>query len=113
VPESPETSVSEIEGGQEPHWLNEFTDEEDKDEEVLPTGGDTEAIEGSKARGGTDAPEGSQAARGARVVPFIIVDDVEDGAPQGGSVHPSPQGANGTGRWIRHTLGAGVAGRPN
>jgi len=50
--ESPETSVSEIEGGEEPHWLNKLADEEDEDEGILPAGGATEGLGGSRATGG-------------------------------------------------------------
>ena len=89
--ESPETSVSKIEGGEEPHWLNELADEEDEDEGIPPVGGGTEVLEGSRARGGSEAPEGSHVPGGVRVAPYIIVDDEEDGAPQGGSVPPGPQ----------------------
>ena len=91
TPEAPETSVSEIVCVEEPHWLNEITDEEDEDEVIPPVGWGIEVLEGSRARGGSEAPEGSQAPGGARVAPFIIVDDEEDGAPQGGSVPPGPQ----------------------
>jgi len=59
--ESPETSVSEIEGGEEPHWLNELADEEYKDEVIPPVGGGIEVPVGSRTRGGSEAPEGSQA----------------------------------------------------
>jgi len=95
VPESPETWISEIEGVEGPHWLNKLADEEDEDEDedegILPAGGGTEALEGSRARGGSEAPEGSQVPGGVRVAPYIIVDDEENGAPQGGSVPPGPQ----------------------
>ena len=89
--ESPETSVSEVEGGGDTHWLNELVDEEDEDEVIPPLGGGIEAPEGSKARGGSEAPEGSQAQGGERIAPYIIVDDEEDGAPREGSVPPGPQ----------------------
>ena len=78
MPESPETLVSEIEGREEPHWLNELTDEEDEDEEIPPVGGGIEVPEGSRARGGSEAREGSHVPGGVRVAPYIIVDDEED-----------------------------------
>ena len=59
-PDSPETSVSEIEGrGDNAHWLDEL--EEEEDDVIPPVGGGIEIPEGSKARGGSEAPEGSQA----------------------------------------------------
>ena len=91
VLKSLETSVLEIEGAEEPHWLNQLADEEDEDEEILPAGGGIEAPEGSKARGGSETLEGLKVPGGMRVAPYIIVDDEEDGAPQGGSVPPGPQ----------------------
>jgi hypothetical protein len=42
-PESSKTSVSEIEGGEDSHWLNELLEEKDDEEEALggqrPLGG--------------------------------------------------------------------------
>ena len=73
VPESPETSVLEIEGGEEPHWLNELADEEDEDEGIPPVGGGIKVPEGSRAQGGSKAPEGSQAPGGARVAPLLLL----------------------------------------
>jgi len=46
-----------------------------------PVGGWIEIPEGSKARGESVAPEGSQAPGGGRIAPHIIVDDEEDSAP--------------------------------
>ena len=91
VPESPETSVSEIEGGEELHWLNELADEEDEDEGIPPLVGEPRSQRGRGTKGGSEAPEGSHVLGGVRVAPYIIVDDVEDGAPQEGSVPPGPQ----------------------
>jgi len=62
----------------------EVADEEDEDEVIPPISRGIEVPEGSKVRGGSEAPEGSQAPGGERVAPNIIVDDEEDGAPQGG-----------------------------
>jgi len=59
-PDSPETSVSEVEGGGDnAHWLDELEAEED--DVIPPVGRGIEIPEGSKARGGLEAPEGSQA----------------------------------------------------
>ena len=69
----------------------ELADEEDEDEVIPPISRGIEVPEGSKVRGGSEAPEGSQAPGGERVAPNIIVDDEEDGAPQGGSVPPGPR----------------------
>ena len=91
MPESPETSVSEIEGEGDTHWLNELADEEEEDEVIPPVGEGIIIPEGSRARGGSEAPEGSQEPGGERITPYIIVDDEEDGAPQEGSVPPGPQ----------------------
>jgi len=82
--ECPETSVSEIEGGGDTHWLNELADEEDEDEVIPPVGGGIEVTEGSRARGVSSTG-------GERIAPYIIVDDEEDGAPQEGSVPSGPQ----------------------
>jgi len=88
-PDSPETSVSEIEGGGDnAHWLDELAEEDDV---ILPNGGGIEIPEGSRAPGGLEAPEGSQAPGGGQTVPHIIVDD-EDSAPREGSVPMGPQG---------------------
>ena len=88
-PDSPETSVSEIEGGGDNvHWLDELVVEED--DVIPPVSGGIEIPEGSRARGGSEAPEGSQAPGGGQTVPHIIVDD-EDGAPREGSVPVGPQ----------------------
>ena len=55
-PPSPETSVSEIEGGGgDVDWLDELMEEDD----AVPPAGGIEAPEGSKARGGLEAPEGT------------------------------------------------------
>jgi hypothetical protein len=87
-PDSPETSVLEIEGGgSNVDWLDEMAEEDDI---IPPTGGGIEIPEGSKARGGSEAPEGSQALGGGQSVPHIIVDD-EDSTPQEGSVPEGPQ----------------------
>ena len=87
-PDSPETSVSEIEGGgSNVDWLDELAEEDDV---IPPVSGGIEIPEGSRARGGSEAPEGSQAPRGGQSVPHIIVDD-EDGAPREGSVPVGPQ----------------------
>jgi len=83
-PESSETLVSEIEGGEDLHWLNELVDEEDEDEEIPLLAGD-------RGPRGSEVPEVSQVLGGARVAPYIIVDDEEDGALQGGSVPLDPQ----------------------
>jgi len=58
-PPSPETSVSEIEGGGgDVDWLDELMEEDD----VIPlAGGGIEAPEGSKTRGGSEIREGSEA----------------------------------------------------
>jgi len=62
-PDSPETSVSEIEGGgYNAHWLDEL--EAEDDDMIPPVGGGIEIPEGLKARGGSEAPEGSQAPGG-------------------------------------------------
>ena len=47
--------------------------------------------EGSRARGGSEAPKGSHVPGGVRVASYIIVDDEEDGAPQGGPVPSDPE----------------------
>jgi len=61
-PPSPETSVSEIEGGGDNvDWLDELAKEDDI---IPPAGGGIETPEGSKARGGSEAPEGTQAPGG-------------------------------------------------
>jgi len=87
-PPSPETSVSEIEGGgDDADWLDELAEEDDV---IPPAGGGIEIPEGSKARGGSEALEGSQAPGGGQTVPHIIVDD-EDSAPREGSVPVGPQ----------------------
>ena len=87
-PDSPETSVSEIEGGGDNvHWLDELAEEDDV---IPPVSGGIEIPEGSKAREGLEAPEGSQAPGGGQAVPHIIVYD-EDGAPQEGFVPTGPQ----------------------
>ena len=78
-PESSETSVSEVEDGDDTHWLNELLDEEEEDEEVPPTGG------------GTEAPKGSQILGGVEGAPYNIVGEGGDEAPQGGLVPPDPQ----------------------
>jgi len=58
-PPSPETSVSEIEGGgNSTNWLDELAEEDDV---IPPAEGGIEAPEGSKARGGSEAREGSEA----------------------------------------------------
>jgi len=87
-PPSPETSVSEIEGGGDnADWLDELAEEDD----VIPSaGGGIEVPEGSKARGGSEAPEGTQAPGGGQAVSHIIVDD-EDSAPWEGSAPVGPQ----------------------
>jgi len=87
-PPSPETSVSEIEGGGDnADWLDELAEEDDV---IPPAGGGMEIPEGSTARGGSEAPEGPQAPGGGQTVPHIIVDD-EDSAPRVGSVPVGPQ----------------------
>jgi len=87
-PDSPETSVSKIEGGgSNVDWLDELAEEDDV---VPPAGGGMEILEGSKARGGSKAPEGSQASGGGQSTPHIVVDD-EDGAPREGPVSAVPQ----------------------
>jgi len=66
-PDSPETSVSEIEGGGDnTHWLDELAEEDDV---IPPVGGGIEIPEGSKAREGLEAPEGSQAPGGGQAAP--------------------------------------------
>ena len=88
-PDSPETSVSEVEGGGGTHWLDEL---EEKEDDVIPlVGGGIEIPEGSKARGGSEAPEGSQAPGDEQIAPHIIVDDEEDDVPREGSVPSGPQ----------------------
>jgi len=67
-PDSPETSVSEVEGGGDTHWLNELADEEEEDEVIPPVGGGIVILEGSKARGGRRPPRGVRH-RGARESP--------------------------------------------
>ena len=109
LPPSPETSVSEIEGGGDnTHWLNEL--EEEEDDVIPPVSGGIEIPEGSKARGGSEAPEGSQAPGGEQTAPHIIVDDEEDGTPREGSVPLGPRREKGRrgvdpkrphGRWCR------------
>ena len=84
-PKSSETSVLEVEGGEDLHWLNELLDEEEEDEEVPPANGGTEAL------GGSETPDGSRIPGGAEGAPYIIVDDGGDEAPQGGSVPLGPQ----------------------
>jgi len=87
-PPSPETSVSEIEGGGDnADWLDELAEEDDV---IPPAGGGMEAPEGSKARAGPEAPGGTQAPGGGQAVPHIIVDD-EDSAPHEGSALVGPQ----------------------
>ena len=87
-PPSPETSVSEIEGGGgDVDWLDELMEE---DEVIPPAGGGIEAPEGSKARGGSEAPQGAQAPGGGQAAPHIIVDD-EDSAAHEGSGPVGPQ----------------------
>ena len=87
-PPSPETSVSEIEGGGDnTDWLDELAEEDDV---IPPAGGGIEASEGSKARGGSEAPEGTHAPGGGQAAPHIIVDD-EDSAPREGSAPVGPQ----------------------
>jgi len=55
LPDPPETSVSEIEGGgHNTHWLDEL--EEEADDVIPPVGGGIEIPEGSKAREGSQAP---------------------------------------------------------
>ena len=57
-PPSPETSVSEIEGGGgNADWLDELMEEDDM---VPSAGGGTEVPEGSKARGESEVPEETQ-----------------------------------------------------
>jgi len=88
--DSPETSVSEIEGGGDnAHWLDELEVEEH--DVIPPIGGGIEIPEGSTAREGLEVLEGSQAPGGGRTAPHIIVDDEEDGAPREGSVPSGPQ----------------------
>ena len=56
-PPSPETSVSEIEGeGGNADWLDELAEEDDA---IPPAGGGIEILEGPKAQGRYEAPEGS------------------------------------------------------
>jgi len=87
-PPSPETSVSEIEGGGDnADWLDELAEEDDV---IPPAGGGIEVPEGSKARGGSEAPEWTQALGGGQAVPHIIVDD-EDSAPREDSAPVGPQ----------------------
>jgi len=87
-PPSPETSVSEIDGGGgNADWLDELMEEDDI---VPPVSGGTEIPEGSKARVGSEAPEGTQAPEAGQTVPHVIVDD-EDSAPQEGSAPAGPQ----------------------
>ena len=52
APESPETSVSDVEGGGDTHGLNKLANEEDEDEVIPPVGEGIKAPEGSKTRGG-------------------------------------------------------------
>ena len=88
-PDSPETSVSEVEGGGDnAHGLDELEAEED--DVIPPVGGGIEILKGSKAREGSEAPEGSQAPGGGQTVPHLIVDD-EDGASREGSIPLGPQ----------------------
>jgi hypothetical protein len=55
-PPSPETSVSEIEGGGgSTDWLDELAEEDDV---IPPAGGGIEAPADSRARGGSEAPRG-------------------------------------------------------
>ena len=77
-PKSFEASVLEIEGREDPHWLNKLMDEEE--EEVPPVGGESKAPSG-----------GPQIPRAVEGAPYIIVDERKDEAPQAGSVAPGPQ----------------------
>jgi len=87
LPPSPETSVSEIEGGGgDADWLDELMEEDN----AVPPAGGIEAPEGSKARGGSEAPEGIQAPGRGQAVPHIIVDD-KDSAPREGFAPVGPQ----------------------
>jgi len=69
-PDSPETSVSEIEGGGDnAHWLDELAEEDDV---IPPVDGGIEIPEGSRAQGGLEAPEGSQTPGAARPSPTLL-----------------------------------------
>jgi hypothetical protein len=70
------------------HWLDELVAEED--DVIPPIGGGIEIPKGSRARGGSEAPERFQALGGGQAVPHIIVDD-EDSAPWEGSVPVDPR----------------------
>jgi len=88
LPPSPETSVSEIEGGGgNADWLDELAEEDDV---IPPAGGGIEIPEGPKAQEGSEAPKGSQAPGGGQTVPHIIVVD-EDSAPRERPVPVGPR----------------------
>jgi len=59
-PESSETLVSEIEGGEDLHWLNELVDEEHKDEEIPPASGGQrpQGVGGPRGVSGSKGREG-------------------------------------------------------
>ena len=70
-PDSPETSVSEIEGGGDiTHWLDELEAEED--DVNPPVGGGIEIPEGSKARGGQRPPRNPKHRGAARPSPTSL-----------------------------------------
>ena len=58
--ESPDTSVSEIEGGGDTHWLNELADEEEEDE-VIPL-----SARGSRSQSGRGPEGGRRSPRGLK-----------------------------------------------
>jgi len=70
-PDSPETSVSEIEGGADNvHWLDELVAEED--DVIPPVGGGIEIPEGSRARGGRRPLRGPRCWGAGRPSPTLL-----------------------------------------
>jgi len=69
-PDSPETSVSEIEGGGDnAHWLDELAEEDDV---IPPIGVGIEIPEGSRAQGGRRPLRGSKHRGAARPSPTLL-----------------------------------------
>ena len=57
-PDSPETSVSEVEGGGDTHWLNELADEEEEDDVIPLSAGGPRSRRGRRPEGGRRPPRG-------------------------------------------------------